>query len=111
MKSLLVITAMLATTILCVTAQAQDYAALDEEAAPATMSTSVTCQKDSLTRMVEVTYAGTQGEPPCEVHYKKTTEQPGHDQVLWDAQHAKNYCEPRMQEFVGKLKEMGWNCQ
>jgi hypothetical protein len=76
-----------------------------------TPSSAVTCQKGSLARTVEVTYAGQQGEPPCEVHYKKTVEEPGHDQVLWNSEHTKDYCETKKQEFVAKLSSWGWSCQ
>ncbi len=87
-------------------AQAQELPGEDASAMPHR----ATCQKGSLTRIVEVRYAGEQGKPPCEVHYMKTTEEPGHDQSLWDSQHTANYCETKMQEFVDKLRGMGWDC-
>ena len=71
----------------------------------------VTCQKGDLTRTIEVTYAGQQGQPPCEVHYRKTVEQPGHDEVLWNSEHTPDYCETKMQGFVGKLESWGWACR
>lgn len=110
MKALLAVLGMV-IALSCSTAFAQDYAELDEDiSTTTTMATKVDCQNGNLTRTVEVIYTGTPGQPPCEVHYKKITEQPGHDQVLWDAQNSRNYCEPRMREFVEMLKGIGWNC-
>jgi hypothetical protein len=100
MKALLTIGCMVAVMV-CAVAQAQE----------STVSGAVTCQKGDLSRTIEVTYAGQQGEPPCEVHYRKTVEQPGHDEVLWTSEHTKDYCETKMQEFVEKLRSWGWTCQ
>ena len=47
---------------------------------------------------------------PCEVHYKKETEMPGHDQVLWNAKNDPTFCESKAQAFVQKLEGMGWTC-
>lgn len=106
MKTMLMIGCMVGV-LLCVSAQAQELEIADEAAG----SNAVTCQQGSLSRMVEVTYAGNQGEPPCEVHYRKTVEQPGHDEVLWTSQHTRDYCETKQREFVAKLESWGWNCQ
>jgi hypothetical protein len=106
MRTLFFVICLLAT-IACNFAQAEE----SETAGVQTSPTTVTCQKGNLTRILETTYAGEPGEPPCEVHYKKTVEQPGQDQILWDAKHAKGYCEIKQQEFVEKLKGMGWDCQ
>ena len=77
----------------------------------ATSPTSVTCQKGDLSRTIEVIYTGEQGEPPCEVHYKKVVEEAGHDQILWSAEREKGYCETKQQEFKAKLESWGWTCQ
>lgn len=63
------------------------------------------CTNGSNTRRVELT-----GSSPCEVHYKKETEKPGHDQVLWTAKNDQKYCEIKAQAFVEKLTGMGWKC-
>jgi len=48
---------------------------------------------------------------PCEVHYFKDSEEPGERQILWSATNQAGYCERRTEEFVAKLRGMGWNCQ
>jgi len=110
MKPLLVIGCMLAV-MLCSIAYAQDITEFDEMEGPSSTSLSVTCNKENLTRIVELSYTATKGQPPCEVHYKKITEQPGNDQVLWNAQNTAGYCETKQREFVATLRDMGWNCQ
>lgn len=100
MKTLLAIGCVIAV-MGCAVAEAQEEAA----------SGTVTCQSGNMTRIVEVTYTGTPGEPPCEVHYRKTTEQPGHDQILWNSEHTKDYCETKQREFVDMLGGLGWTCQ
>lgn len=74
-------------------------------------STSTTCTKGNLSRVVEIVYGGEQGRAPCEVHYKKVTEDPTHDQILWDAKHKSGYCEEKKREFVEKLASWGWDCR
>jgi hypothetical protein len=106
MRTLLFAVGLLAITA-CTIAEAQESETASYHENPATAA----CKKEGLTRLVEITYAGEPGEPPCEVHYKKTVEQPGHDQILWDAKHSKGYCETKQQEFVEKLKSLGWVCQ
>ena len=55
--------------------------------------------------------AGDQGaNKPCEVHYKKETEQPGHDQLIWSTVANKESCATKAKEFVGKLSGWGWTC-
>lgn len=100
MKTLITLTFII-SFMFCAVAQAQE----------GTTAGAVTCQKGDLSRTIEITYAGNPGEPPCEVHYKKTVEQPGHDQVLWNAANEKGYCETKQQEFKAKLEGMGWTCQ
>lgn len=113
MKILITIICMF-TLMICTAAQAQESTeeaqVLADTAVSLIGSASTTCQKGNLSRVVEITYAGEQGKAPCEVHYKKTTEDPSHDQILWDAQHKSGYCEAKKQEFVDKLTNWGWNC-
>lgn len=63
------------------------------------------CKNGQHTRRVELT-----GAAPCEVHYKKESEQPGHDQVLWTSPNNQSYCVAKAQTFVEKLVSMGWAC-
>ena len=110
MKTLITMVCVLAL-MLCTVAQAQESTE-EAQVVTATMtSASTTCTKGNLSRVVEITYAGEQGKAPCEVHYKKVTEDPNHDQVLYDAQHKSGYCEEKKREFVEKLKGWGWDCK
>jgi hypothetical protein len=68
--------------------------------------TAQVCTNGTNKRRVELT-----GSSPCEVHYKKETEQPGHDQVLWTAKNDQKFCETKAQAFVEKLASMGWKCE
>lgn len=68
------------------------------------------CIQGKNTRVVELTSTNAQTKLPCEVHYKKTTEQAGHDQVLWQSANNLSYCESKAQGFVEKLKGWGWTC-
>lgn len=68
------------------------------------------CTNGKNTRNVELTSTNAQTKLPCEVHYKKTTEQAGHDQVLWQSANNLSYCESKAQAFVEKLKGWGWTC-
>lgn len=63
------------------------------------------CKNGKLVRRVELS-----GSAPCEVHYKKETEQPGHDQVLWSSPNNQAYCVTNAKAFVDKLVSMGWTC-
>lgn len=67
------------------------------------------CKMGGLTRRVEIMHE-TGVAVPCEVHYYKDDEAPGHQQVLWRALNEAGYCEAKTTEFVGKLLEMGWEC-
>lgn len=66
----------------------------------------VTCKNGDMVRKVEIISAQT----GCEVHYKKESEQPGHDQVLWNAKADTAFCQSKAKEFVSKLAGWGWNC-
>ncbi len=67
------------------------------------------CKYGDLQRRVEILYE-TGGTLPCEVHYYKDSESPGEMNVLWRAMNEAGYCEAKTQEFVTKLKALGWNC-
>lgn len=67
------------------------------------------CTYGDLQRRVEVLYE-TGVTVPCEVHYYKDTEAPGETQVLWRAMNEAGYCERMAENFIGKLKGMGWEC-
>ena len=67
------------------------------------------CNYGELQRRVEILYE-TGGTLPCEVHYYKDSEAPGEMQVLWRAMNEAGYCEAKTQDFVTKLKALGWSC-
>ncbi len=92
---------------------AGDAPKADAAAAPAASGAgfaTTECVQGKNTRTVELTSTNAQTKLPCEVHYKKTTEQAGHDQVLWQSANNLSYCEGKAQGFVDKLKGWGWTC-
>lgn len=67
------------------------------------------CSYNDMQRRIEIlTEPGV--TVPCEVHYYKDTEMPGENQVLWTATTEAGYCEAKVEEFVAKLREWGWDC-
>lgn len=71
--------------------------------------TSYVCTMDGMQRRVVIlTEPGV--TVPCQVQYHKDTEAPGQAQVLWTAATDADYCETKAEEFVEKLKGMGWSC-
>ncbi len=68
------------------------------------------CSFGELQRRVEILYE-TGVTVPFEVHYYKDTEAPGETQVLWRALNETGYCERKTEEFIAKLREMGWTCE
>lgn len=68
------------------------------------------CTNGKNKRMVELTPYDKAANKPCEVHYKKETEQPGHDQVLWSSGKDNAFCATKAEGFVQKLGGMGWTC-
>jgi len=68
------------------------------------------CSFGELQRRVEILYE-TGVTVPCEVHYYKDTEAPGETQVLWRALNETGNCERKTEEFIAKLREMGWTCE
>ena len=68
------------------------------------------CTNGKNKRVVELTSTNATTKLPCEVHYKKATEQQGHDQVLWQAANDLKFCESKAQAFVDKLASWGWTC-
>jgi hypothetical protein len=75
------------------------------------MSNQQVCQHQGLIRRVEIHYPDSKANLPCEVHYKKETEQPGSDKVLWTSSNLENFCQEKAKEFVEKLKGWGWDCK
>ena len=67
------------------------------------------CSFGELQRRVEILYE-TGVTVPCEVHYFKDTEAPGQTQVLWRALNEAGYCERMAENFIGKLRDLGWSC-
>lgn len=68
------------------------------------------CTSGVNTRKIELITAANDAKVPCEVHYKKETEQAGHDQVLWSATNDLSFCHAKASAFVDKLTGMGWVC-
>ena len=66
-----------------------------------------TCTSGSLTRRVEVAYAGA-ADVPCEVRYLK--DGAASPQVLWSATTRSGYCESQARDFIAKLLGLGWVC-
>ena len=81
------------------------------EATVVETGSTTTCKQGSHTRTVSITSKEPGKSTPCEVHYKKETEQAGHDQVLYTANNDATFCEAKAKEFVQKLTGMGWTCQ
>ena len=67
------------------------------------------CTYGDLQRRVEILYE-TGVTVPCEVHYFKDTEAPGETQVLWRALNEAGYCERMAENFIGRLRDLGWSC-
>lgn len=72
--------------------------------------TDTVCSNGGNTRKIELITAANETKVPCEVHYKKETEQAGHDQVLWTANTDLSFCHAKAAAFVDKLTGMGWAC-
>ncbi len=85
----------------------------DAAAAPAAATggfNNTACTNGKNKRTIELTSTNATTKLPCEVHYKKETEQTGHDQVLWKADNDLKFCESKAQAFVEKLTGLGWTC-
>ena len=67
------------------------------------------CALENMQRRVVIFYE-TGVTVPCEVHYFKDTEAPGEPQVLWRALNEAGYCERMADNFIGKLRDLGWSC-
>ena len=78
-------------------------------AAPGTPFTDTSCTQGKNTRSVTITY-GAANKLPCEVHYKKDTEKPGSDTVVYKAANEASFCDAKAHAFVDKLAGMGWTC-
>ena len=68
------------------------------------------CTNGKNRRIVELTAGDQAAKKPCEVHYKKETEQAGHDQLIWSTLANFDSCATKAKEFVGKLSGWGWSC-
>lgn len=73
------------------------------------LAKTVECTMGSLERAVELAYDVPGQAVPCEVRYAKPTEGFGWE-VLWRAERESGYCEARFDEFVDKLRGLGWSC-
>lgn len=66
------------------------------------------CNKKQLTRYISHRTFESDGAP-CDVLYEKPTEG-GYAESEWAAQNDALFCEERYQDFVSKLRELGWSC-
>lgn len=70
-----------------------------------------TCKQDSRVRKVKVAYKDEAAGNDCSVTYRKDSEDPGAEKVLWSAQKQPDYCKEKAASFVEKLQGMGWTCE
>lgn len=68
------------------------------------------CTQGKNKRVVEITVDDAAKKAPCKVHYKKETEKPGDDQVIYNSANNGKFCEEKAKAFVDKLTGMGWSC-
>lgn len=68
------------------------------------------CTQGKNRRLVELMVGDATAKKPCEVHYKKETEQNGHDQVIWITPVNMDTCTAKAKAFVTKLAGWGWTC-
>ncbi len=66
------------------------------------------CKQGKMERSVTVVYAKEGKKAPCEVKYKRAADD---EKTLFNAQTDEKFCETKAQEFVEKLKGMGWQCE
>lgn len=88
------------------TAPAATTSNVEKATTNATGSESTVCTNGKNKRLVQLT----DNASACEVHYKKETEQAGHDQLIWSTTTQKATCAEKAQAFVDKLKAWGWSC-
>lgn len=72
-------------------------------------ASSWTCQNAKLTRHVTVFYPDAPAPLPCKVYYSKVSEN-ALPRVLWRAENNEDFCERKAEEFVEKLRSLGWQC-
>ena len=98
-----VVAALIATTLAC---------ASSAVAAPARFSCSPGSASGSASgvaqRTVSIFYPREGHSTPCEVKYRRDAK--AMEQTIFQARTEEGYCEKKAQEFVDKLKGMGWAC-
>jgi hypothetical protein len=67
------------------------------------------CTSGASKRTVEISF-GADNKLPCQVHYKKDTEEPGVDRVIYSANSDLQYCYEKAAAHVEKLEGFGWHC-
>lgn len=79
-------------------------------AAPAAFAQTIqyACVSGSTTRAVELSVPGRDGRA-CEVVYRKPQEGVM-EQVLWSANFDADYCAPKAEGLVERLRGLGWDC-
>lgn len=65
------------------------------------------CKSGNLERKVTIVELEAGKKAPCEVKYVKEN---GEEKVLYSAKADESYCGTKAHEFMGKLKELGWEC-
>lgn len=99
---------------LVVLGQSQLAFGADEVTLTATVAeqgAATTCTQGEHKRTVRTVATEAGKKAPCEVHYSKETEQPGHDQIIYTAANDATFCEAKAQAFIEKLQTMGWACR
>lgn len=74
-------------------------------------SESFNCKMGNLVRQVEVRSGASVADLACQVLYRKQTEQPGVEEVLWSATSDATFCADKAQGLVDKLESHGWACE
>lgn len=65
------------------------------------------CKSGKLERKVTIVELEAGKKAPCEVKY---TKEGGEEKVIYSAKADPTYCSTKAHEFMGKLKEGGWEC-
>jgi hypothetical protein len=67
-----------------------------------------TCKKGGVERLVTIAYAEAGKKAPCEVKYKRDAE--AEEKTIYQARAEEGFCEKKAQEFIEKLKGLGFEC-
>lgn len=71
----------------------------------------VTCSARGLIRQVEVREHDPARDAACAVLYRKESENPGIEEVLWTAQRDSQFCDDKARGLIERLESAGWACE